>query len=108
MPQKTRGDHVKCLLATALAGSALLGSTVGLSAAADWPQWQGPDRTNVSRETGLLKSWPKEGPTLVWKVKGLGGGYSTPSIVGGRIFGMSYRGGDEVVWALEAKTGKEL
>ncbi len=42
----------------------------------DWPQWQGPDRTAVSKETGLLKEWPKDGPPLAWQVKDLGGGYS--------------------------------
>jgi len=74
----------------------------------DWPQWQGQDRTAVSQETGLLKEWPKEGPPLAWKLDTLGGGYSTPSIAAGRIFGMSYRGEDEVVWALDEATGKEL
>ena len=43
---------------------------------ADWPQWQGPDRTAHSKEIGLLKEWPKDGPKLAWKVKGLGGGDS--------------------------------
>jgi outer membrane protein assembly factor BamB len=74
----------------------------------DWPQWQGADRTAVSRETGLLKSWPKEGPPLAWKVKGVGGGFSTPSIAAGRVFGMGFVGDDEVVWALEEATGKEI
>jgi outer membrane protein assembly factor BamB len=74
----------------------------------DWPQWQGPDRTAVSKETGLLPEWPKDGPPLLWEVKDLGGGYSTPSVAAGRIFGMSNRGTDEVVWALDEKTGKEL
>jgi hypothetical protein len=32
--------------------------------ATDWPQWQGPDRNAVSKETGLLKEWPKDGPSL--------------------------------------------
>jgi outer membrane protein assembly factor BamB len=76
--------------------------------AADWPQWQGPERTAMSKETGLLKSWPKDGPSLAWKVKGLGGGYTSPSIAQGRIFGMSYKGGDETVWALDEKNGKEI
>lgn len=75
--------------------------------ATDWPQWQGPDRTNISHETGLLKKWPKDGPRLVWKNKKLGGGYSAPSIAKGRIFGMSFRGSDEVVWALNESDGKE-
>jgi outer membrane protein assembly factor BamB len=74
----------------------------------DWPQWQGPDRTSVSKEAGLLKEWPKNGPPLAWKVKDLGGGYSTPAVAAGRIFGMSYRGADEVVWALDERNGKEL
>jgi outer membrane protein assembly factor BamB len=74
----------------------------------DWPQWRGPDRTGVARDTGLLKSWPANGPRLVWKAQGLGGGHSTPSIARGRIFGMSYRGEDEVVWALDAASGKAL
>src|SRR5262249_23703418 len=54
------------------------------------------------------KDWPKDGPPLAWKAKGLGGGYSTPSIAGGRIFGMSDRGNDEGIWALDEKTGAEL
>jgi len=74
----------------------------------DWPQWQGPARDAVSQETGLLQSWPSGGPSLVWRVKGLGGGYSGPAVADGRLFGMSYRGEDEVVWALEEDTGKEL
>jgi outer membrane protein assembly factor BamB len=74
----------------------------------DWPQWQGPDRTGISRETGLLQEWPKDGPSLVWRAKALGGGYSTPSVAAGRIFGMSYRSKDEGVWALDEATGKEL
>src|SRR5205823_9959598 len=73
-----------------------------------WPQFRGPDRTGVSRETGLLKEWPSGGPPLVWKTPGLGTGNSAPSVAGGRIFGMSYRGQDEVVWALEEATGKPV
>jgi outer membrane protein assembly factor BamB len=74
----------------------------------DWPQWQGPDRNAISKEGGLLKEWPKDGPPLAWKIKGLGGGYSAPSIAAGRILGMSNRGDDEVIWALSEKDGKEL
>ena len=75
---------------------------------ADWPQWQGPHRDSVSKETGLLKEWPKDGPPLAWKVSTLGGGYNAPSVAGGRIYGMSHRGGDEVAWALNEADGKEL
>jgi outer membrane protein assembly factor BamB len=74
----------------------------------DWPQWQGPDRNASSRERGLLQEWPKDGPALAWKAKDLGGGDSAPAVAGGRLFGMSNRGADEVVWALSEKDGKEL
>src|SRR5437870_11583593 len=79
-----------------------------LSGEFDWPQWQGPDRNATSKETGLLKQWPKDGPPLAWKVKSLGGGYGAPSVAGGRIYGISSRGADEVVWALSEADGKEL
>ncbi len=88
-----------------LAGSLLITFT---ALAEDWPQWQGTHRDGVSTETGLLKSWPAGGPKLLWKTGNLGGGYSTPSVSKGRIYGMSYRGEHEAVWALDANTGKEL
>jgi outer membrane protein assembly factor BamB len=54
--------------------------------AADWPQFRGPNRDDVSTEKGLLTAWPEKGPPLVFEAKGLGGGYSTVSIVGDRIY----------------------
>ena len=78
------------------------------ASADDWPQWQGPGRNAVSKETGLLKQWPSGGPPLAWKKDQLGGGDSAPSIAAGRIFAMANRGSDEVVWALSEKDGKEL
>lgn len=74
----------------------------------DWPQWQGPDRNAISKEGGLLKEWPKDGPPLAWKITGLGGGDSAPSIAASRIFGMSNQDDDEVVWALSETDGKTL
>ncbi len=78
------------------------------AAADDWPQWQGPDRNAMSGERGLLQEWTPDGPPLAWKVEGLGGGQSTPSVADGRIFGMSNRGEDEVVWALSESDGSPL
>jgi len=88
-----------------------IGSTFLLLVAAsadDWPQWQGPDRNGISKEHGLLQQWPKDGPPLAWRINTLGGGDSAPAVASGRIFGMSNRGDDEVVWALSEKDGKEL
>ena len=77
--------------------------------AADWPQWRGPNRDGRSTETGLLKDWPSEGPKLVWQVKELGAGYSTPSVIGGRIFIMANKGiEEEFVTALDVKDGKQV
>lgn len=70
----------------------------------DWPQWRGPERSGISRETGLLKQWPKEGPNLVWQQNDIGDGYSGPSVVGSRIYLMSNRGMDnEFVQTLSAQ-----
>ena len=38
----------------------------------DWPQWRGQNRDGKSPETGLLKSWPKDGPAKLWTAKGPG------------------------------------
>lgn len=88
---------------------ALVLLAVVLARADDWPQWRGPKRDGHSRETGLLKEWPKDGPKLIWQVKDLGGGYSTPSVAGGRIYLMVNKGlEDEFVTARNAKDGSQL
>lgn len=89
----------------------LLGSLLSLAIpvhALDWPQWQGPDRTGASRETGLMQEWPAGGPKLAWRVDNLGGGDSAPAIAAGRIIGMSTRDGEEIVWALNEADGRVL
>ncbi|HEV8202713.1 MAG TPA: PQQ-binding-like beta-propeller repeat protein [Pyrinomonadaceae bacterium] len=75
--------------------------------AADWPQWRGPNRDGVSKETGLLKQWPAEGPPLVWKASGAGGGYSSFSVANGKLYTMGLRGEREYVVAFDVATGKE-
>jgi outer membrane protein assembly factor BamB len=90
-----------------------LSLVIGLNAAlpataADWPQFRGPDRTDRSSETGLLKQWPAEGPKQAWVYKNAGSGYSGPAIVGGKLFTMGSRGDMDTLIALDANTGKEL
>src|SRR5260370_18079409 len=54
-------------------------AAAGVSAlAADWPQWRGPDPTDVSKGTGLLKAWAKGGPPLLWKFNQPGTGLPPP------------------------------
>lgn len=74
----------------------------------DWPQWRGPKRDGHSAETGLLKEWPKDGPTLLWQVSDLGRGYSTPAVAGGRLYVMTNAGLDEFVTARDAVNGRPL
>lgn len=80
---------------------------VTLSNAADWPQFRGPNRDDISTETGLLKDWPTEGPKLVWMTKDAGLGYSGYSIVGDTLYTMGSRDAVEYVIAVDAATGKE-
>lgn len=82
---------------------------IGGVSAADWPQWRGPERSGVSKEVGLLKQWPAGGPKLLWQVNDLGDGYSTPAVVGMRIYLMSNHGMDnEFVQALSTENGKVI
>lgn len=60
--------------------------------AADWPQWQGPDRTRISKETGLWKEWPSGGPRVVWTANNLGTGYGSMSVAGDRVYLQGARG----------------
>jgi outer membrane protein assembly factor BamB len=90
------------LLVPALLASAFL------TTAADWPQWRGPNRDDISKETGLLKQWPEGGPKLAWMNKDVGLGYSGYAIAGGKLFTVGLRGDTELLIALDTKTGKEL
>jgi outer membrane protein assembly factor BamB len=72
-----------------------------------WPQWRGPDRSGVSREKGLLKSWPQGGPTLLWASDEAGTGYAGVAVVGDRLYSMGGDRKNELVFALDARTGKK-
>jgi outer membrane protein assembly factor BamB len=72
----------------------------------DWPQWRGPDRTGLSKETGLLKQWPASGPPRVWSISNLGAGYGTVAIKGDRIFVQSLIGRQSAVVSLNRADGK--
>jgi len=92
---------VLCLLA-APAISAEKPASDGLIASNEpgWPQWRGPRRDGNSDEKGLLKSWPSGGPKLLWKTDGLGTGWSSPIIVGERLYITGDVGDDLVIFAI--------
>lgn len=91
----------------AFAVTALL-SVAAIDAASDWPQWQGPDRTRISKETGLLKAWPTAGPPVVWTATGLGSGFGSMAVAGDRVFLQGMRGGSSAIIALNRADGKEI
>jgi outer membrane protein assembly factor BamB len=72
----------------------------GAAQAAEWPQFHGPRRDNLSDETGLLKQWPEGGPKKLWTAKGIGHGFSTVAIAGGLIYTTGNIGPDTVITAL--------
>jgi outer membrane protein assembly factor BamB len=81
--------------------------------AADWPRFRGPDNNGICTETGLLQEWPEGGPKLLWTVDGLGTGYSTVSITGGKILTMGDLPADDgsqqqFVIALDLNTRDQL
>jgi len=84
------------------------GASVSAQTVAYWPQFRGPDRSNVAKDTGLLKEWPKDGPPLVWKVTDLGTGMAPVSVAEGRIYTLAFREGKEYAVALDRGTGKEI
>jgi outer membrane protein assembly factor BamB len=91
------------LILTSLA----LALTLTLAAAADWPQWRGPNRDGISQDTGLLQEWPADGPKIRWKLTDIGTGYSTPVVAGGKVYVQTTSGKDEFALCLDEKTGKE-
>jgi outer membrane protein assembly factor BamB len=77
------------------------------AAPADWPQFRGPDRTDISADKGLLKEWPEDGPPVAWKASGLGEGFSSVSVAGDRIYSMGDREDACYLIALDRTSGKE-
>lgn len=73
----------------------------------DWPGFRGADRSDVSKETGLLKKWPAEGPKKVWMFEGAGLGYSGYSIAAGTLYTSGARDSEEFLIAVDTVSGKE-
>jgi outer membrane protein assembly factor BamB len=74
----------------------------------DWPQWRGPHRDGISAEHGLLATWTSKGPPLAWQAEGLGSGYASVAVAGGKIFTLGDRKGGTQLIALDVDGGKEL
>ena len=88
--------------------AACLAAFAAAPAAADnWPQWRGADRSDVSKETGLLKAWPAGGPKQLWINKDAGLGYAGFAVVGDTLYTMGLLGDREHLIALNVKDGTQ-
>lgn len=65
--------------------ASLLLALTSYSLADDWPQWLGPQRDGVWRESGLIEKFPEGGPTIRWRTP-LGIGYSGPAVAGDGVY----------------------
>lgn len=79
------------------------------AAAADWPQFRGPNRDGISTETGLLRAWPAGGPKLAWSMP-VGQGYAAAAIHGGKVYFNDYdeSASEYLIRCLKLDDGKEL
>src|SRR5438132_12571267 len=98
--------HTRTLFTRGLVSIFLLGGMVA-AFAGDWPQWRGPNRDGKSSDTGLLAEWPTNGPMLVWKTNGIGGGFSSVAVVDGKIFTLGDGSDSSFLHALDLD-GKHL
>ncbi len=95
----------RVLFALLLAGLVFAVPVIG---ADDWPIFRGADRTGVSKDTGLLKEWPADGPPLAWQTTKIGVGFSSVSVSGDKVFTMGDADKDCFLFGIDRKTGKKL
>ena len=93
-------------IALAVGMNAVTGGQAGSTG--DWPQWQGPDRNGLSKDTGLLSQWPSSGPPKAWAASGLGGGYGSVAVKGDRIYLQGLRDRQSIVSALNRADGARV
>ncbi|MCI0702917.1 MAG: PQQ-like beta-propeller repeat protein [Planctomycetia bacterium] len=83
-------------------------TTTAQSADTDWPMFRNADRSGVSRDTKLLKQWPKNGPPLAWKTPGIGIGFSSVAVNGDKVFTMGDVKQDCFLFGINRAKGTKL
>jgi len=78
------------------------------SGPADWPQWRGPERNGLSKDTGLLKQWPSSGPQKSWSISNLGEGFGSIAVKGDRIYAQGTTTSASIVFCLNRADGKTV
>ena len=89
-----------------LAAAMVMASSV--APAADWPRFRGPNADGLSPETGLNRDWAAKPPALLWKAEMGDDGYAGPAVSGGRVFIVDHKGSDDVVRAIDLKSGADV
>jgi len=111
MTRVGRGSITAAIAAGGLLTAALAAAGTASTAVEEWPQFRGPERSGVSRFTGLLGTWPAEGPRQIWR-RPIGEGFSGVVAGGGRLYTMyaaEHEGKPtELVAALDPATGQEV
>ena len=88
--------------------SLLLVVSVSVVFAADWPWLYGPRRNHTSEETGLLRTWPAEGPRVLWTVP-MGAGFGGPAVSGGNVYVLDRdENVGDTLRVLDLASGKQL
>jgi outer membrane protein assembly factor BamB len=82
-----------------------LGCLAG-AAAADWPQWRGPERNSISAEKISVR-WSAEGPKVLWSAS-VGTGFSSCSVSASRLYTLGNAHKQDTVCCLDAATGREI
>ncbi|MCA9080656.1 MAG: PQQ-like beta-propeller repeat protein [Planctomycetaceae bacterium] len=78
------------------------------SAQADWPQWRGAARDGKADAQGLKLNWEAKAPQHVWTVEGMGEGYASMAIVGGRIYTTGNQSDGQAVTCVSAENGEKI
>lgn len=74
----------------------------------DWPKWRGADGSDIAPADGIKDEWPDEGPSQLWAFDGAGMGYSSFSVVDGKLYTMGTRDEDVYVVSVNTTDGSEL
>ncbi len=77
------------------------------AAASEWPHFRGPGYDGISQESGLVRSWPEDGPKQIWK-RQIGDGFSGISLAGGALYTADSNEQSEFLVKIDPASGREL
>ena len=89
-------------------GTAAVPSQTPTSGGSDWPRFRGPMANGISPEKGIRKNWAQQPPKPLWRVALSDQGFAGPSVANGRVFIIDHRGNQDIVRALDLKTGADV